>query len=100
MSQVGIQRLLDRVESDESFREVLLVGSLEDRGRLLREEGYDVEPRDIAALRGVAGLRELPDDELVYVAEGGAGTTCGNGFAMATFGLGLVVVCAAVAAAA
>lgn len=79
MSQEGIRDLLDRVESDEGFRNQLLTaGSVEERVHLVHEAGYDVGPNDLPAFREMVQFGELSDDDLELVAGGmGNGTVAG-----------------------
>lgn len=75
MSQDGIKALWDRIAEDDSFRDLLLAAdSNEQRRRLVAEAGYEVSPSDLPALRELAGLGELSDEELELVTGGGLGT--------------------------
>lgn len=101
MSQAGVRALLDRVESDEGFRDRLLAeGSIEERGRLVLEAGYDVEPSDLPAFKEMSGFSELTDEELEWVAGGGTGTEVGVGIATAVTGgaAGIGILAAVIAA--
>lgn len=100
MSQEGMRDLLNRVESDEGFRDQLLTaGSVEERVHLVHEAGYDVGPNDLPAFREMVQFGELSDDDLELVAGGmGNGTVAGIGAGVSA-GVGVGIASAAAAAA-
>lgn len=90
MSQQGVRDLLDRIESDEAFRDRLVTaGPIEERRRLVLETGYDVGPDDLLVFKKMVGFEELSDEDLNRLAAGGLGTNIGAGIAGAIGGIGL-----------
>lgn len=81
MSQDGVRALLERVESDEAFRNQLLaMGPMEERRRLVLEAGYDVDSGDVPVFKEMVGFDELSDEDLEVVAAAmGPGTAAGIG---------------------
>jgi predicted ribosomally synthesized peptide with nif11-like leader len=74
MSEQGISALLERVRSDEGFRQRLEAAPTNEAKRqIVQDAGFDVDRSDLAPLRSLTGLQELSDADLEKVA-GGAGS--------------------------
>lgn len=94
MSTQAMTALWDRLQSDEQFRgQVEQAGTPAEKRQLLTAAGYEVEPGDLGALRSLAGISEISDEDLEKVAGGGGATT-----AVGTAWVGSVAAAAAAAA--
>lgn len=72
MSEQGVTALMERVESDQAFRERLEAApTSEAKRQIVVDAGYDIGPYDLSAFRAHYGLREPSDDDLEKVAGGG-----------------------------
>jgi predicted ribosomally synthesized peptide with nif11-like leader len=75
MSAEGATALYERVGSDEAFRGQLEAAETpDDKYRIVSEAGYDVSRDDLPALRKLAGVTELSDEDVEKVAGGGVTT--------------------------
>jgi predicted ribosomally synthesized peptide with nif11-like leader len=74
VSTEGLRALIDRVESDDSFRERVLAMSPEEKREAIREAGYEIDRSDLASISSMTGY-ELSDEELDQVAGGGSVTS-------------------------
>jgi predicted ribosomally synthesized peptide with nif11-like leader len=84
VSEEGVTALLERLESDPSFREQLQAApTAEAKRQIVRDAGLDVDRSDLPTVRSMAGLEELSDDDLEKVAGGGAATVAGTASAAA-----------------
>ncbi len=67
---------MERVESDQGFRERLEAAPTnEAKQQIVRDAGFDVQASDLPAIRSLAGIQELSDDDLEKVAGGIGGAT-------------------------
>jgi predicted ribosomally synthesized peptide with nif11-like leader len=74
VSQQAVSALMERVETDQAFRERLESAPTNEAKReVVVDAGYDIEPSDLPAFRSEFGLSELSDEDLEKVA-GGSGT--------------------------
>jgi predicted ribosomally synthesized peptide with nif11-like leader len=84
MSTEAANALLDRLESDQEFRERIVSGvtsapSDEARLQVVRDAGYDIDRTDVPVVRARYDVHELSDEDLHNVAGGGAtGTIVGS----------------------
>ena len=78
MSIKGAIELFQRVKTDEAFRRSLVdARTPQDKHHIVTEAGYDVNRADLAALKDMAGIKNMSDDELAKVV-GGAPRTPGE----------------------
>jgi predicted ribosomally synthesized peptide with nif11-like leader len=78
MSMKGAIGLFERVKTDEGFRRTLMDASTpQEKHHLVAEAGYDVNRHDLAALKEMAGIEDMSDDELAQVIGGAPGTPGG-----------------------
>jgi predicted ribosomally synthesized peptide with nif11-like leader len=87
MSQEGARAYVERVTSDEAFRnQVAAAPDPEARRQLVEAAGFDVEPADQETIRAALGegSMELTDEELAGVSGGGYGliSAIGNLFGL------------------
>jgi len=85
MSAEAANALLDRLESDQEFRDRIVSGvtsapSDEARLQVVRDAGYDIDRTDVPVVRARYDIHELSDEDLHAVA-GGTGTWTGVGSA-------------------
>ena len=74
MSIEGAIGLFERVKTDEAFRRSLMDASTpEDKHHIVTEAGYEVNRADLAALKEMAGIKDMSDDELAQVIGGAPG---------------------------
>jgi predicted ribosomally synthesized peptide with nif11-like leader len=78
-----VAALLERLQTDQGFRERLEAASTtEAKRQLVQDAGFDIGRGDLPALRAQAGLQELSDEDLERVAGGsGPGTDVGTAVA-------------------
>jgi predicted ribosomally synthesized peptide with nif11-like leader len=76
MSIQGAIELFERVKTDETFRRTLVDATTpQDKHRIVTEAGYDVNCADLAALKEMAGIKDMSDDELSKVVGEAPGTS-------------------------
>lgn len=99
MSQQAVSALMERVETDQAFRERLESAPTNEAKReVVVDAGYDIEPSDLPAFRSEYGLSELSDEDLEKVA-GGSGTLTAEsvgsavGIASAAAAIGAAFLC-------
>ena len=96
MSQEAVQAFVERVNSDEAFRNDLIeAGSNDVRLQKAQDAGFDVTAEDLADLRRQAGAEELSEDDLQKIAGGLSNTEVGaiSGVAVAlSIGIGAALV--------
>jgi len=69
MSEQGALAFAERVMNDEAFRDRLAAGSdRAARQAIAKEEGYDLGPEDMPAIKAALGMEELSDDDLERIA--------------------------------
>jgi predicted ribosomally synthesized peptide with nif11-like leader len=92
-----VAALLERLQTDQGFRERLEAASTtEAKRQLVQDSGFDIGRGDLPALRAQAGLQELSDEDLERVA--GGGMTANEAASAVGTGISLVSVAAAAAA--
>jgi predicted ribosomally synthesized peptide with nif11-like leader len=75
VSEKGVAALLQRLESDQGFRERLEAAPTnEARKQMIEDAGFDVQPSDRSTALSMIGLQELSDADLEKIA-GGVSTT-------------------------
>ena len=84
MSEAGVVALLERAESDEDFRTRLEAASLEERRKIIKDAGFDVDPSDVETFKSLTGVQELSDEDLERIAAGGSITSVAGGAAAGT----------------
>lgn len=70
--------LLERLESDEEFRNRALSLPVERRKEFIFGAGYDIDKADLVHLPDLANVQELSEEDLERVAAGGTGTLVGE----------------------
>ena len=77
MSTEGTNALFERVTTDDEFRRQLEESmTAEDKGRIIREAGFDVNRDDVATMKSLAGLEELSNEELAQAVGGSGAGSC------------------------
>ena len=74
MTQETATAFVERISTDEAFRDRLAAAATsEERRQIAREAGYDLSSNDLPAIKEALGIKELSDADLEKVA-GGVGT--------------------------
>lgn len=84
MSGESILALLERIETDQDFRDRVLALPPEPRKDFILAAGYEVGPDDLVHLRSLANIDEFSEQDLERVAAGGTGTTVAETAGVAT----------------
>ena len=71
MSEEAAHALVERVNTDEDFRNALMAADgAETRLRMAQDAGFDITADDLADMRRQAGFDELSEDDLQRIAGG------------------------------